>query len=86
MNKYQSLLNDVNNVLLLLSKKSNRSNVVSLGEGCGKSQILEQKERTLFLCRLTSGFNLNAIGKFSALLPEQSLHLHFKYRSLSRVY
>jgi hypothetical protein len=43
---------------------------VSLGEGCGKSQILEQKERTLFLCPLTSEFNLNAIGKFSTLLPE----------------
>jgi len=47
MNKYQSLLNDVNNGLLPLSKKSNWSNVVSKGEGCGKFQLLEQKVRTL---------------------------------------
>jgi hypothetical protein len=86
MNKYHSLLNDVNNGLLPLSKKSNWSYVVSLGEGCGKSQLLGEKVRTLFICPLTSEFNLNAIEKFSALLPEQSLHLHFKYQPLSGVY
>ena len=83
MNKYQSLLNDVNNGLLPLSKKSNWTNVVSLGEGCGKSQLLEDKVRTLFICPLTSEFNSNAIENFSTLLPEQPLHLHFKYPSLS---
>jgi hypothetical protein len=86
MNKYQSLLNDVNNGLLPLSKKSNWSNVVSVGEGCGKSQLLEEKVRTLFICPLTSEFNLNAIEKFSTLLQEKSLHLYFKYQPLSGVY
>jgi len=86
MNKYQSLLNDVNNGLLPLSKKSNWSNVVSLGEGCRKSQLLEEKVRTLFICPLTSEFNLKAIEKFSTLLQEKSLHLHFKYQPLSGVY
>jgi len=86
MNKYQSLLNDVNNGLLPLSKKSNWSNVVSLGEGCSKSQLLEEKVRTLFICSLTSEFNLNATEKFSTLFPEQSLHLHFKYQPMSGIY
>jgi len=86
MNKYQSLLNDVSNGLLPLSKKSNWSNVVSLGEGCGESQLLQEKVRTLFICSLTSEFNLNATEKFSTLLPEQSLHLDFKYQPLNGVY
>jgi hypothetical protein len=41
---------------------------VSQGEGCGKSQLLEGKVRTLFICPLTSEFNFNAIAKFSTLL------------------
>jgi len=86
MNKYQSLLNDVNNGLLPLSKQSNWSSIVSLGEGCGKSELLEEKVRTLFICSLTSEFNLNATEKFSTLLPEQSLHLDFKCQPLSGVY
>lgn len=86
MNKYQSLLNDVNNGLLPLAKKSKWSNLVSIGEGCDKSQLLEERVRTLFICSLTSEFNLNAIEKFSNLLPEKSLYLHFKYQPLSGVY
>jgi hypothetical protein len=85
MNKYQSLFNDVNNGLLPLSKKSNWSNVVSQREGCGKSQLLQGKVRTLFICPLTSEFNFNAIAKFSTP-SEQSLHLHFKYKQMIGAY
>lgn len=86
MNKYQSLLKDVHNALLRPPKKSISSNVVSLVEGCDKSQLLQQKVRTHFLCPLTSKINLYTIEKFSTLHPEKSLHLHFKYQSLSCVY